>query len=358
MVTDLINDAAYFSGNMESLTVTGVDGYLDVRLKAGDMTAIEERFYPMAGKVALYDLGEVLQEYFSFPDLAVSEDICLMPSIEVSLRFQDSDTVLERTFRVYYSRCRVTPVEVVSGRFYSRYRQVDTAVGNEEYVPLCAGDTTVLKVGVAHMENGKARFMTREVSLGGHTGMIAVKISLERIASLSGLAAGDILFYDVTVSDGNGSDSIRYNVDRRNYRNITRFIYLDCFGLPQTLAFTGLVEYAPELDGDIVSLLAGDMRPDARIVDMRTVNSGYLTGSRYEALVDMTASADIRRYEKGTVQKIVVTDMDFTHRLPGNERFAVSLTYRPAERYHGGFERILDNNGRGIFDQTFDYTFN
>ena len=265
---------------------------------------------------------------------------------------------MSRSVTVWYSRGRVSTGVPEPGMIYSRYKSVNTAIGREEYLPFFADAAMTLHIGVAHVRNGVEKYTRKSVALGGRTGMLAFRVSPARIASLSGISADAILYYEVTVTAGIGSaDQIRYCMDRHYYRNTSNFIYLNSFGLPETIALTGLVEYNPELNGEIVSLMQEDIRIDPGLSDVRTVNSGYLSIAKYKALTDMITSADIRVYDTAGQRKIVVTDVDLLHRRSGSEMFSVTVTYRPSERGHMGFERIR-NDKKGIFDRTFDYTFN
>lgn len=63
------------------------------------------------------------------------------------------------------------------------------------------------------------------------------------------------------------------------------------------------MEYNPELNGEIVSLMQEDMRMDPELSDVRTVNSGYLSIAKYKALTDMVTSADIRVYDTAGQRK-------------------------------------------------------
>lgn len=353
------NGKVYFSGNLKNVAITGVNEYVDIDLNvAGTDVMSHERFYPVAGKVLLADFGKLIDCYFESADFSTPGDVYTGNARNVRIYCRDKDTTAESSTTVWYSKNRVSTVSPEPGMIYSWYKSINTAIGREEYVPFFADAATTLHIGVAHVRNGVEKYTRKSVTLGGRTGMLAFRVSPAKIASLSGVSADAILYYDVTVTAGTGStDRIRYYMDKHYYRNTSNFIYLNSFGLPETIAFTGLVEYNPELNGEIVSLMQEDMRMDPELSDVRTVNSGYLSIAKYKALTDMVTSADIRVYDTAGQRKIVVTDVDLLHRQSGSEKFSVTVTYRPAERGYMEFERIR-NNRIGIFDRTFDYTFN
>lgn len=359
VIQGLDDGGVYFSGNLTDVAITGINEYVDINLSvAGTYIMSHERFYPVAGKVILLDFDKLINCYFTPADFSALNDFYAGDIRNIYIYCRDKNTAVSRSVTVWYSRGRVSTGVPEPGMIYSRYKSINTAIGREEYVPFFADAATTLHIGVAHVRNGVEKYTRKSVTLGGRTGMLAFRVSPARIASLSGVSADAILYYDVTVTAGTGStDRIRYCVDKHYYRNTSNFIYLNSFGLPETIAFTGLVEYNPELNGEIVSLIQEDMRIDPGLSDVRTVNSGYLSIAKYKALTDMVTSADIRVYDTAGQRKIVVTDVDLLHRQSGSEKFSVTVTYRPAERGYMEFERIR-NDRIGIFDRTFDYTFN
>lgn len=158
--------------------------------------------------------------------------------------------------------------------------------------------------------------------------------------------------------DGAVKDKVRFINDKRLYRNITNFIYRNAFGMPETMAFTGLVEYSPELEGETVELLQRTVRTSSRYIDSRTANSGYLDTRQYGKALDLITADSLQLYDTKTLTEVVVTDIDFSHRRTGSEKINVSLTFCQASRLHLAFGRTGDNGIYGrIFDRTFDNTF-
>ena len=163
---------------------------------------------------------------------------------------------------------------------------------------------------------------------------------------------------EVKQKDGTVKDKVRFVNDDRQYRNVTNFIYRNAFGMPETMAFTGLVEYSPELEGDPVELLQRTVRTSSKYIDSRTVNSGYLDTRQYGKVLDLITTDSLQLYNTETSTEVVTTDIDFSHKRTGNEKINVSLTFRQASRLHLAFERTGDNGIYGrIFDRTFDNTF-
>lgn len=360
MVIQGLNEGeVYFSGNLNDVVITGINEYVDLSLSvAGIYIMDHERFYPVAGKVVLSDFDKLIGSYFTSADFSALNDFYIGDVRNIYIYCQDKNTTVSRNVTAWYSKSRVLTGVPETGMIYSRYKSINTAVEREEYLPFFADAATILDIGVAHVRNGAEKYTRKSVALGERTGMLAFRVSPARVAALSGVSVDAILYYDVKVTAGTGgTDKVRYCMDRHYYRNTSNFIYLNNFGLPETIALTGLVEYNPELNGEIASFMQEDMRIEPELLDVKTVNSGYLSMPKYKALTDMVTSADIRVYDTTGQKKIVVTDVDLLHRQNGSEKFSVTVTYRPAERGNMEFERIR-NDRKGVFDQTFDYTFN
>ena len=214
-------------------------------------------------------------------------------------------------------------------------------------------------ISIAYMDAGKEKYKTVSEQVDATAGMLAVSFSLDKIVRRSGIAVSSITYYDVLLKkDGTVKDKVRFVNDDRQYRNVTNFIYRNAFGMPETMAFTGLVEYSPELEGETVELLQRTVRTSSRYIDSRTANSGYLDTRQYGKALDLITADSLQLYDTKTLTEVVVTDIDFSHRRTGSEKINVSLTFCQASRLHLAFGRTGDNGIYGrIFDRTFDNTF-
>lgn len=226
-----------------------------------------------------------------------------------------------------------------------------------EYLTFRVREGISVEIGVAYLDAGNERYRRVTKDFGDTNGMLAFSLSLERVAALSGIGTASILFYDAMLKEnGIVKDKVRFINDQRRYRNITNFIYRNAFGMPETMAFTGLVEYSPELEGETVELLQRTVRTDAEYIDSRTANSGYLDTRQYGKALDLITTDSLQLYNTETLTEVVVTEIDFSHKRTGSEKINVSLTFRQASRRHLDFVRAGNIRGR-IFDKTFDYTF-
>ena len=363
MVVDGIHDGVdCFISEIGEIKISRItDEQLNVRIETGGTEIFNESYYALKGNVVIHEIGEMLRSYFSLHNpKGMSSNVVsyYQAPLSITAVFSDKQDTVRRSFNTYYSRCRtsVSPSDVL---FLTHENTIRTAHDRMEYLTFRIREGISLEIGVAYLDAGKERYRRVTKDFGATNGMLAFSLSLERVAALSGIGTTSILFYDAMLEEnGIVKDKVRFINDKRLYRNITNFIYRNAFGMPETMAFTGLVEYSPELEGETVELLQRTVRTDAGYIDSRTANSGYLDTRQYGKVLDLITTDSLQLYNTETSTEVVTTDIDFSHKRTGNEKINVSLTFRQASRLHLAFERTGDNGIYGrIFDRTFDNTF-
>ena len=361
VVKGISNGMIGFTSAANEIEVSQIaGGKLNVRILHLGMELFNENYYPQDGKVYIYELGDMLRENIDpvVPEgMSRTFDRYLAPHFPAEIIFSDDADTVPVSVNLFYCRCKtlVSPLDPV---FFTHENTVRTAPGRMEHLTLYAanGDTSI-DVGVAYLGEGRERYKTYTQSVT-YPYLGCYSFAIEDVAKKAAVDLSAILYYDVILKEnGTRKDKVRFINDKRQYRDITRFIYTNTFGLPETATFTGLTEYAPELEGDIVEMLRGNARPDARYMDIRTVNSGYVNATRYRKILDLITSPSVHIYDENRIDEVVITDIDFTHKRTGNEKINVSLTYRRVGRNHLEFGRTANIRTR-IFDNTFDYTFN
>ena len=100
------------------------------------------------------------------------------------------------------------------------------------------------------MESGSSIKKTIKLELSGTDRMTAYNMSPVKISRLSGVQCDNIISYDARITNGTLTDLVRYVLDRQNHREMHQFLYYNVFGLPESISFSGLVQYSPELEGD------------------------------------------------------------------------------------------------------------
>lgn len=348
-----------FITSIEEVRISDIAGErLQVKIQVGGPEIFNETYYASGNTVKLYEVGEILRSHFVLPEPRKTETEIsgyVFLALHVTMTFTDGQDTEQRVFYAFYNRCHtsITPSDVC---FLNHENIIRTTTGRMEYLSYLTCKGLSYDIGIAHISEGKESYKTISEEEGGRASACS-SFSIDRISQWSGIAVSSILYYDVMLKlDGVVKDKVRFVNDDRRYRNVTNFIYLNAFGLPETMTFTGLVEYAPELEGDLVELTAKSIRANAGYIDSRTVNSGYLSVSRYAKALDLVTAEALFLYDAEAFEEVVVTDIDFSHKRTGSEKINVSLTFKKAARLHASFKRTA-NVRKKIFDKTFDYTF-
>lgn len=357
MVANLVNNTYLFSADMEDIRITDVHEKLVFKMTVDGQEALSEVYYPDSGNaVVICDPGDIINEYFVRPELGGGDDRIALPPMTVQLSLSDSEATAEYTLYVFHSRYRVS-FELLTGFiFYSRYKIKHIRQNTIDYLSLFVSDKTKVYLDIIYLESGNSVKKTVELQLSDANRMMAYNMSPVKVGKLASLRADNILSYDARITDGTLTDLVRYVIDRKNHREIHQFLYYNVFGLPESISFSGLVQFSPELEGDIADMVKLKRRFNPFFNDLRTVNTGYLDENKYKALIDMLTSPVQRWYDTPSLpMEIIITDIDFTHTKMGNQRVNVNLTFCPASRKHQVFDRYSFRGG--IFDYTFDRTF-
>lgn len=339
MVVDGIHDGVdCFISEIGEIKISGItDEQLNVRIETGGTEIFNESYYALKGNVVIHEIGEMLRSHFSLHDpKGMSNNVVsyYQAPLSITAVFSDKQDTVRRSFNAYYSRCRtsVSPSDVL---FLTHESTIRTAHDRMEYLTFTAHKGMSVDMSIAYMDAGKEKYKTVSEQVDATAGMLAVSFSLDKIVRRSGIAVSSITYYDVLLKkDGTVKDKVRFVNDDRQYRNVTNFIYRNAFGMPETMAFTGLVEYSPELEGDPVELLQRTVRTSSKYIDSRTVNSGYLDTRQYGKVLDLITTDSLQLYNTETSTEVVTTDIDFSHKRTGNEKINVSLTFRQASRLH------------------------
>lgn len=364
MVVEGITDGMdYFISEIGEIRISGIaDAQLNVQVKVRDAEILNENYYALSdGTVRVYEIGEMLSSYFLLHEPEeMSNNVILYYNspLSVTIVFTDKQSTIQRRFNTYYSRCR-TSVSPLDALFLTHENIIRTARNRMEYLTFMVRVGISVDIGIKYLNAGKEKYTLVEQELSVRLGMVAFSFSLGMVAKRFGIDASSIIYYDVLLKkDGAVKDKVRFINDDRQYRNVTNFIYQNTFGMPETMAFTGLTEYSPGLEGDPVELLQKTVRTDTKYIDNRTINSGYLDTKQYGKVLDLITTASLHLYDTEILKEVVVTDIDFSHKRTGSEKINVSLTFRQASRRHLAFKRTVNSGIYGrIFDKIFDYTF-
>lgn len=357
MVANIADNSYVFSYDMPDIRITGVHERLSIRMVIDGQEALSETYYPdNDNAVILCDPGDIINEYFVRPELTNDNAWIALSPMTVQISLSDGVTTANYTLYVFYSRYHVSFEPLTDFMFYSRYKVKRIRLDNIEHLSFFVSEKTKVFLDVIYLELGNSIKKTVELKLPEANHMAAYNVSPVRVSGLADVQYANIISYDVRITNGTLTDLVRYVIDRKGYRETHQFLYYNMFGLPEAISFSGLVQYNPELVGDIVDMVKQKRRFNPFFNDSRTVNTGYLDENKYQALIDMITSPVQYWYDPSSLlTEIIITDIDFTHTKMGNQRVNVNLTFCPANRKYHVFDRA--SFGGGIFDYTFDRTF-
>lgn len=357
MLFNYPNGSYHFSSGMEDFRISDVSGKLSLTMTVDGREALSESYYPDSERtVTVSEPGDIINGYFVLPSLDAGHAWVSLPSAEVRLSLSDELSTAEYTLHVIYSRYRVSFGVLTDFLFYSRYKIKRLRQNSIDYLSFFASQGTKAYLDVIYLEEGGSVQKTVELDWDVTNRMVAYNLSPVKVGLMAGVPVGSILSYDARITGGGLSDLVRYVIDRDSHREMHQFLYYNAFGLPESISFTGLVQYDPALEGEVADMRKKKRRIEPFFNDLRTLNTGYLDQRKYKALIDMVTSPVQMWYDTPALpMEILITDIDFTHTRMGNQRVNVNLTFCPTERKHLVFERCSFSGG--IFDYTFDRTF-
>jgi len=137
----------------------------------------------------------------------------------------------------------------------------------------------------------------------------------------------------------------------------THFLYFNCFGLPETITFTG--QDNRKIDPGITYgyLLDNYRQIESLPIVSNQVYSGQISREVAECIEELLISDRKYLYADDRIGKeIVITEVGMEQDSASNRPISYSLTYRPAALRHLEYKRIIYDTGR-VFDKTFDDTF-
>lgn len=362
VVTGLKNSC--FCADYGNIIVTDVADSLSMVLSADGVSVIEEVYTPNNKKeVIIRNLGDVLQSYFGKVEETTLGNATRKLQMSVNINLNDG-TSFSHTQQVFYSTIATDiSVDFTYAPFLTRYKKKKTAVSRCELLSFY-NNTQTIWLGIAYLLGGAARFDKYEFyqSTGTHEG-VSLDVSLKKIVAFLSeknirINNDDLIYYEAYSVVGDiVRDETRFINDKRQFHQETHFLYYNCFGLPETITFTG--QDNRKIDPGITYgyLADGYRQIDTLPVVSNQVYSGHISKEVAECIEELLISDQKYLYAAGVVGKeIVITEVALEQDSLNNRPVSYSLTYRPAALRHLEYKRIIYDSGR-VFDKTFDDTF-
>lgn len=266
-----------------------------------------------------------------------------------------------KTGDVIYSRMKSNlPAEKLKGDLFltTQYLKKITMPGGREFLTFFFRDASVeigAKMYYLHRESGQIMSTAYVPIEGGRTNFYAFETSFNRVRPyFPSIDPADCLFYRV----GNDGYNVEYLIDRSTYPNLTQFVFMNNFGVPETLYIRGEVIHNIDASFDEGKVQRISRKWNQRENETFEASTGKIfLRDEYLMWRDLFMSPDVYIYVNGSPRKVFVTEAkNSMNRLKGINK-SLTFTFRFAEEndtwdYMRYLEWILENgvwNDEGIW---------
>jgi len=266
-----------------------------------------------------------------------------------------------KTGDVIYSRMKSNiPAEKLKGELFltTQYLKKITMPGGREFLTFFFQNTGVeisAKMYYLHTESGQIMSTNYVPIEGGRTNFYAFDTSFNRVKPyFPAIDPDDCLFYRV----GNESYNVEYLIDRSTYPNLTQFVFMNNFGVPETLYIRGEVIHNIDASFEEGKIQRISRKWNQRENETFEASTGKIfLRDEYLMWRDLFMSPEVYIYVNDTPRKVFVTESkNSINRLKGINK-SLTFTFRFADEndtwdYMRYLEWILENgvwNDEGIW---------
>lgn len=325
-------------------------------LKTGGVTILAETYtYNFQGGIIIRELYKICEKYL-VDGVQYKEFECTLS--------EDYTEVFNFAVLKCEAENAATANAWCAANFLTRsFREKRTAAECNEtlsYLQLAAQGVITPHYEILYMLNGVLTTATGTLAtIAAKTvpTVVSINTSCTAIRTAANIAANvEILNYKIWLT-ATGVDTNRYcyMVDNNAYRVRNYFVFENCFGVAESVRFTGNVE-----KGTSNEFTYGNIQNMIRLTGQNfTVENncftGYLTDREMEWLNDFVISPAILTYKpyRSETKSIVLTTID-KNNTSANVLAAFAFGYKAAKTNHLQFENAVN----GLFDYTFNNTFN
>jgi len=363
----------YFQNNIPDILIQKTDANESVtfEFRRGSELILSEKYvYDVDGLIRIRNLGDIVSKYLvSNPVMPMNITSVHTPGLANCLflyAITEGTVKLENSFIAL--KCEadmiVDAAPWTKVNFLTRaYREKITAKGRNEYLSFYKLDTydeLVIRYKLVYLKAGvMTEFSTGLDVLPISTArqIVTFNTSIGRILTSAGLPLDTIVLqYDIWIAGiGLETNHYTYLVDNTLYRDHTSFVYINSFGVMETFTATGKMINKKTNEYNLGNIDNHYRKITQDFVSEKTMNSGYLSDVEMEWIDDLITSYTVGLYTPtdGMSEEITLVGVDKTD-ITSNELQAFSFGYRRAKNNN----LVFANAAKGIFDRTFDKTFN
>ncbi len=344
---------------------------LTFELKLGDTLILTENYvFDVYGYVKIKNLNEIISAYL-LP--AVSSDIGFKTTLGLINAFSFSiNSGTENGFTVIHTDAEMPETldveDFIRNNFLTRLPLLKrTAPGRNEYLTYIHLDEYLdvlikykINYKLAGVITSKTGTLLLVPSAQGHR-HITFSASLDDIIAAADIVPDAVLDYSIYLEHQDGTDDLSrefvYMVDYNVYRNTCIFEFENAFGLMETFTTTGIQSSEIKNDYNISNIKRRFRKTSQDFLAQNTVNTGFLSAAEMDWINDLLNSYNAKVNQGTGLEDIVLLSHDKTDTNKNELRF-----FKFSYMRSSGTQLQLQNNNTGtdsgIFDNTFDSTFN
>lgn len=359
-----------FCKDFGSVLLSGLTGRISVvytlSLPDGSIKSFTEHYTPDdGGVVRINDLGELAFAYFDPLPMVLAAAQTAGYTLLLEASVYDAGDVLLGGFsqKFFYANCRTSIETPHSYRgFLSRHHRRKIGVDQAHFVGFFLNGQQ-LGIGVSYKKGDTEQWVEFQVDTPADGELyyrnfdVQTLVDLLRVVGLE-ISPDDVFYYIIYLkADGIVQDAMQVDVDRTHYSATTHMVYHNCFGVPDSLRFTGKDNRSVEMDAAYINVQRHFLKINTRHNIYHDVNTGYINEVMRDCAEDLVNSEAVYLYHFQTLgDRVSITEVNFDEIKPRTEPVNVRIKYRLAAECQRTIERDMTVDYR-IFDHTFGDTF-
>lgn len=316
---------------------------------------LKEKYYPVSGRITLYDLGTLIADAVR-PTVAATFSI----SITEHTAESDSDTWTSGDITAYYAN---VDIDMAASAFLDRYFMtlLDgcklTRLGHREYLH-AAGDSSNKAVVLARYFGAsgtvnKMTFNATSTPTRTVNGISTFDVSPDRYYDTS---KGELFAYTVTV----GKRTQEFQIDHTEAVADPVLLFTNSFGCQEIFYCLGKKKISPTFDRK-QAVISG-MKINYSVKETRSFegDTGVIPPSMAHFAEDLLRSDEVYLFRNFVKDKqVTLTDSKAERTNEADDMPEFTFTYQYAQRIQNVLFTGAGSSSSGrIFDDSFDDTFN
>ncbi len=360
MVIDRLPNYALTSefGNIELSSVTG---YVDLEIIFESTSILKERYFPnIHGYVTIYNIGEVAFNLANIPELSNINKSLGVFTVSLTIKLTQKNTTPVQEIRYFYvssvntngtvnhDNMVITPLSLTNDK--------RTGVGRKEFISFFGSDESISLYAVYKSPTGDkgVTILNYASPTFQYVGVFVFDVSPAKVASKVGCNENDLVYYKIYRSSDR---TIRFVMAERTYPHLRTFGFINSFYAQETFHAMEAGSFQTKFERNIATITGVRRQFRPQVEKALTVDTGYLKRSEIPVLEDLLTSQRVGVWENNTFVPIIIQTDSIKISDKRDELISVEFSYRYADDRYQRFNYVIRPLD-GVFDSTFDETFN